>query len=220
MLLVAGYIFYGFWSVKFLSLILFSTIVDFQFGKLIAETPRDNEIKRKRLLIVSICINLGLLGFFKYYDFSATSLIDLFSIFGINMSLPLLQVILPVGLSFYTFQSMTYTIDIYRGKLEPAKHFFDYALIVAFFPQLVAGPIERAARLLPQMTSMRTIDWDKTKLGLWLIIVGLFKKAVIADNLSVIANDVFNNINDHTGIYTLAGIYAFAFQITTVPTFK
>jgi len=220
MLLVAGYIFYGFWSVKFLSLILFSTIVDFQFGKLIAETPRDNEIKRKRLLIVSICINLGLLGFFKYYDFFATSLIDLFSIFGINMSLPLLQVILPVGLSFYTFQSMTYTIDIYRGKLEPAKHFFDYALIVAFFPQLVAGPIERAARLLPQMTSMRTIDWDKTKLGLWLIIVGLFKKAVIADNLSVIANDVFNNINDHTGIYTLAGIYAFAFQITTVPTFK
>jgi D-alanyl-lipoteichoic acid acyltransferase DltB (MBOAT superfamily) len=213
MLLAAGYIFYGFWSVKFLSLILFSTIVDFQFGKLIAGTPKNNEIRRKRLLIVSICINLGLLGFFKYYDFFATSLIDLFSLFAINLSLPLLQVVLPVGLSFYTFQSMTYTIDIYRGKLEPAQRFFDYALVVAFFPQLVAGPIERAARLLPQMTSKRIISWDKTKLGLWLIAVGLFKKAVIADNLSIIANDVFNNINAHNGLNTLAGIYAFAFQI-------
>ncbi|MBI4697869.1 MAG: MBOAT family protein, partial [Nitrospirae bacterium] len=160
MLLVAGYVFYGFWSVKFLSLILFSTIVDFQFGKLIGSTPRGNKTRRKRLLIISICINLGLLGFFKYYDFFATSLIDLFSMAGINLSLPLLQVVLPVGLSFYTFQSMTYTIDIYRGKLEPARRFFDYALLVAFFPQLVAGPIERAVRLLPQMTSMRKIDWD------------------------------------------------------------
>lgn len=213
MLLIAGYVFYGFWSVKFLSLILFSTIVDFQFGKLIAEARGVDDTRKRRLLIVSIVINLGLLGFFKYYDFFASSLVDLAAVFGMNLSLPLLKVILPVGLSFYTFQSMTYTIDIYRGRLEPARNFFDYALVVAFFPQLVAGPIERAARMLPQMTSGRVIDWDKTRLGLWLIVVGLFKKAVIADNLSLIANDVFNNIEAHNGLYVLTGIYAFAFQI-------
>ena len=211
LLLVASYVFYAFWSVTFTSLLLLSTVVDFTCGQAIARS--DDPRRRKLLVTASIVTNLGLLGVFKYYDFFATSLAEALALLGVQVSPGLLEVILPVGISFYTFQTMTYSIDIYRRQLEPARNIVDFALFVSFFPQLVAGPIERAGHLLPQLTRPRILTREQTREGAWLILVGLFKKAVVADNLAMISDTVFNAPGANSGLYVLVGVYAFAFQI-------
>ncbi|HBG60919.1 MAG: acyltransferase [Omnitrophica WOR_2 bacterium GWF2_38_59] len=210
MLLVASYVFYGFWDWRFLSLIIFSTIVDYCCGLYIAET--DDVKKKKKLLLISIFMNLALLGFFKYFNFFAGSLIKLFSLFGVSLKLQYLNVILPVGISFYTFQTLSYTFDIYKGQLKPTKKFFDFALFVAFFPQLVAGPIERAKCLLPQILEPRSVTLNKFYEGCFLVFWGLFEKIFISGNLAKIVDPVFVS-GEHKGSEVMVALYAFAFQI-------
>jgi len=211
MLLLASYFFYGCWDWRFLSLIFISTIVDFFCGLRIhsASTVR----RKKVFLIISMCTNLGLLGFFKYFDFFAGSFHGLLAGMGIHTSFTTLNIILPVGISFYTFQTMSYTIDIYRGKLTPTQNLPDFALFVAFFPQLVAGPIERAFNLLPMVQNKRTPSKEQILDGLHLIAWGLFKKVFIADNLGLIVDNAFSNYSSLPGWELLIGLYAFAFQI-------
>ena len=184
MLLVASYIFYGWWDWRFLFLIFTSTVLDYICGLKIYKT--NDTKKRKLFLFFSIFGNLSILGFFKYFNFFAHSLQALISRFGFFIQPRFLSIILPVGISFYTFQTMSYTIDIYRREMRPTKKFFDFALFVAFFPQLVAGPIERARRLLPQILAPRKLNLDKFYEGCYLIFWGLFQKIFIADNLAKI----------------------------------
>lgn len=212
MLLVASYIFYGAWDWRFLSLIFFSTVIDFVVGRRLA--AEDDPIRRKRWLLFSCSANLGLLGVFKYLGFFAQSFSDLARVFGWEVGAVTLDIVLPVGISFYTFQTMSYTIDVYRRKLEPVRSFEDFALFVAYFPQLVAGPIERATHLLPQLTRPRRIRRDQLFVGAWLIAWGLFKKAVIADNVAPRIDEVFLPGNDWaSGGVCLVAIYGFAIQI-------
>ena len=211
MLLAASYIFYASWDWRFLFLILVSTVVDFIAGIKIDKT--DNDTTRKLYVALSVAVNLGILGFFKYFNFFADSLAGLMGYFDMEADYRLLNIVLPVGISFYTFQTMTYSIDIYRRKIKPTHHFFDFALFVAFFPQLVAGPIERASRLLPQVLNKRVINKKQSLEGCWLILWGLFKKVVIADNLAVLVNTAFTDYNDLTGFEVVVAVYAFAFQI-------
>jgi D-alanyl-lipoteichoic acid acyltransferase DltB (MBOAT superfamily) len=164
-------------------------------------------------MIFSLCVNLGILAFFKYFNFFIDNFIGIFNFFGVSPDSPTINIILPVGISFYTFQTLSYTIDIYRGKLSPTKSFLDFALFVSFFPQLVAGPIERAKNLLPQIIAPRTIKYVQIREGLWLILFGYYKKVVIADNFAKIADSVFNNPDQYGGLVILLGTYAFAFQI-------
>ena len=211
-LLVASYTFYGFWDWRFLSLLLVSTIIDFNVAQWLerAETPR----RRKLLLALSLCANLGVLGVFKYLGFFTESMVELLNAFGIDSSLPVLNVLLPVGISFYTFQTMSYTIDVYRRELPATKRFFDFALFVSFFPQLVAGPIERAAKFLPQVLQPRLQNRLRFTEGFYLILLGLFKKVVIADNMAPIANAIFSrDVSTLSGPEVMIGVYAFAFQI-------
>ena len=212
MLLVASYIFYGYWDYRFLSLIFASTVIDYFVATGIQAS--DNQSHRKRLLIISICANLGMLGFFKYFNFFTSELAELISLLGFSASMPVLNVVLPVGISFYTFQTMSYTIDVYRGETEPTHKFFDFALYVSFFPQLVAGPIERSYRLLPQILEKRPRLKEDFVEGLYHVMIGMFKKVVIADNMAPIVNNVFARpVSDLTGPEILVGVYAFAFQI-------
>ncbi len=211
MLLLASYFFYGCWDWRFLGLIWLSTVVDYLCG---LKLHSSNDPARRRLfLAISLITNLGILAFFKYFNFFAESLGGLFGFFGFELDYVTLNIILPVGISFYTFQTMSYTIDIYRKQLEPARDFFDFALFVAFFPQLVAGPIERARQLLPQITAPRIVTDDQVYKGLWLILWGLFKKVFIADNLARIVDLVFASSGDLSGGAVLFASYAFAFQI-------
>ena len=209
LLLGASYIFYGYWDYRFLALIFASTVLDYFIGQALINT--DNQQRRKLLLTLSLVFNLGLLGFFKYYNFFIESAAVIVSNLGLNPST--LNIILPVGISFYTFQTMSYTVDIYRGRLKPIKNFFDFALFVSFFPQLVAGPIERAVNLLPQVTNPRKIRSDQIYEGLYLTFWGLFKKMFIADNLAVLVDYVFSNYTTLSGAEIALGIIAFAFQI-------
>ncbi len=211
LLLVAGYVFYGAWNWKFLGLLLMSTCVDYYCALRIHEASQQGV--RRRFVMLSVSFNLGLLGFFKYFNFFAENLVHLLSLFGIHASLAHLNVILPVGISFYTFQEMSYTLDVYRGKLVPSKSLLDFAAFVSFFPQLVAGPIERAVRLLPQMTQPRVLRLDTVYDGMYLIAWGLFQKIFVADNLAALANRVFNAPPPYAGWAVLLGTYAFAFQI-------
>ena len=292
LLLVASYVFYGFWDYRFLFLILLTTIIDYigglgvagarlsrasrtqlaillvvsailltgnvRYGELAAgigagdaaaildALPRSlsacwipiataavigsymfllpklyelPEVTRRRtFLVISMVANLGILGFFKYFDFFVESFADLLRDFGFHPSIPVLSIVLPAGISFYTFQAMSYTIDIYRGKTEPTRSFSDFALFVCFFPHLVAGPIMRAHTLLPQVVHPRSAGIAEFREGLALVLVGLFKKLVVADNMAPIANSVFMRLADGTtgdlsGSEVLVGIYAFAFQI-------
>lgn len=211
LLLLASYIFYGCWDWRFLSLIFLSTVVDFYCGNKIYNC---SQIKgKRRYLYFSLIVNLGALGFFKYFNFFSENLQILTSSLGFTLSNFTLNIILPVGISFYTFQTLSYTIDIYNNKLKPEKHFLDYALFVAFFPQLVAGPIERAAHLLPQIKTHRTITPKIIKEGLWFIYWGCFLKIFVADNMAKIADLVFNSSGKVVGVEVLMGVYAFAFQI-------
>ncbi len=211
LLLVASYVFYGFWDWRFLSLILISTVVDFFCSIKIDETQ---DIKRrKRLLFISVFVNLSLLGFFKYCNFFVYSFAEFLGLIGVKGNPRLLNIVLPVGISFYTFQTMSYTIDIYRRRLKPTRQFFDFALFVAFFPQLVAGPIERASRLLPQILRPRKLRLDELYEGCFLIFWGLFLKMFIADNLAKIVDLVFNQEFPYNGLTIQVSLYAFAFQI-------
>ncbi|RUA30635.1 MAG: MBOAT family protein, partial [Bacteroidetes bacterium] len=210
-LLIASYVFYGWWNWQFLALILFSTLVDYSIGR--GLLVQNNVRKRKLLLWLSIIVNLGLLGYFKYYNFFIDNFIEAFSFFGEKLSVDSLKIVLPVGISFYTFQTLSYTIDVYKKKLEPTKDFIAFAAFVSFFPQLVAGPIERASNLLPQFSKNRSFDYDKAADGLRQILWGLFKKVVIADNAAQIANEIFNNSPDYSGSTLLLGAFFFAFQI-------
>lgn len=208
---ISSYIFYGWWDWRFLFLILFSSLVDYTIGlKLNSENKHS---KRKVLLWISICVNLGFLGFFKYYNFFIDSLVESFTFFGGQLSINTLNIILPVGISFYTFQTLSYTIDVYNKKLEPTKDFFAFMAFVSFFPQLVAGPIERATNLLPQFYKKREFVYEHAVDGLRQVLWGLFKKVVIADNCATYANMIFNNQEDYSGSTLLIGAFFFAFQI-------
>jgi len=211
LIVAASYLFYGWWDWRFLSLILFSTIVDYTVGRKLK--TEDNQTKRKALLWVSIFANLGALGFFKYYDFFVDNFITAFSFFGAEIKANSLDIILPVGISFYTFQTLSYTIDVYKRKLEPTKDFIAFSAFVSFFPQLVAGPIERATNLLPQFYYRRTFDYSRAVDGLRQILWGLFKKIVIADNCAEYANLIFNNSAEYSGSTLVLGALLFTFQI-------
>ena len=211
LIVAASYLFYGWWDWRFLSLILFSTIVDYTVGSMLRN--EENNSKRKILLWVSIIVNLGFLGFFKYYNFFLDNFITAFSFFGTEKKATYLNIILPVGISFYTFQTLSYTIDIYKRKLEATKDFIAFSAFVSFFPQLVAGPIERATHLLPQFYIKKTFNYTLAVNGMRQILWGLFKKIVIADNCAELANHIFNNSADMDGSALLLGAIFFTFQI-------
>jgi D-alanyl-lipoteichoic acid acyltransferase DltB (MBOAT superfamily) len=211
LLLLSSYFFYGCWDYRFLTLIIVSTLVDYWAGLTIFQSNRP--WRRKAALIISLVTNLGILGFFKYFNFFVSSAEDILSWLGLAAEPWRLNIILPVGISFYTFQTMSYTIDIYREKMSPTRNLLNFATFVAFFPQLVAGPIERASRLLPQIEAKRTITREKVEGGLWLIMWGLFKKAVIADNLAQIVDALFASTEPYSAFAVIVGLYAFAFQI-------
>jgi len=229
MLLVASYFFYGYWDWRFLSLIFISTMVDYVAGLKIQRATDEGGPgagrRRGWWLAASMCTNLGLLGFFKYFDFFIGSFEDAF---GLSAARLHLDIVLPVGISFYTFQTMSYTIDIYRGRFRPTRNFPDFALFVSFFPQLVAGPIERATALLPQVQSERRFDLRQFAGGLQLIFWGLFKKVFVADNLARLVDSVYRwgvvekladgrlvypDVPDPTSFAILCATWAFAFQI-------
>lgn len=209
-LLTASYFFYSCWDWRFLFLLLFSTFLDYFSGIQIA---KHFDKKRKYWLWLSIIINLSFLGVFKYYNFFISSFSEVLNTFGISFSPLLLNIVLPVGISFYTFHGLSYVIDVYHQKIKPEKKIIDYSLFVSFFPLLVAGPIERASHLLPQIKKNRTFNYTQTVDGLKQILWGWFKKAVIADQCAVIANDIFANYEEHNGGTLLLGAICFAFQI-------
>jgi len=188
-LLAASYVFYGYWDWRFVFLLFIPTVVDYWVGLGLRAFP--NQGRRKLLLLLSIAVNLGILGFFKYFNFFLDSTAALLGAVGFEPHMPLLKVILPVGISFYTFKTMGYTIDVYRKKIEPTENFIDYALFLSFFPQLLAGPIERASSLLPRIAQPRRITREKVLTGLNLILLGYFKKVAIADTLAPIVDNIF-----------------------------
>ena len=211
LLVVASYVFYGWWDWRFLSLILFSTLVDFFVG--ISLKNEEKPLKRKLLLWTSILVNIGFLGFFKYFNFFLENFIAAFSFFGFQFQANSLNIVLPVGISFYTFQTLSYTIDVYRRKMRATSDFIGFSAFVSFFPQLVAGPIERATNLLPQFYKKRIFVYHKAVDGLRQILWGLFKKIVIADNSAVFVNEIFSNYQDYSGGTLVLGAVLFAFQI-------
>ncbi|MFT4524583.1 MAG: alginate O-acetyltransferase complex protein AlgI [Bacteroidia bacterium] len=207
----ASYFFYGWWDWRFLSLILFSTIVDYLVG--LGLKKENDKTKRKALLWTSILVNLGFLGFFKYYNFFLDNFVSAFSFFGTEIKADSLNIVLPVGISFYTFQTLSYTIDVYKGKLAPTKDFISFSAFVSFFPQLVAGPIERASNLLPQFYKQRQLSYANWTEGLNQILWGLFKKIVIADRLAIVVNEIYNYPDEYHGFALILGTVFFAFQI-------
>ncbi|MCE7057279.1 MBOAT family protein [Algoriphagus sp. AGSA1] len=211
LIVVASYLFYGWWDCRFLALIAFSTLVDYIIGIQLEKSEMPS--KRKSLLVLSLAVNLGLLGFFKYYNFFLDNFITAFTFMGMPIKASTLNIILPVGISFYTFQTMSYSIDIYRKKLKATKDLVAFSAFVSFFPQLVAGPIERASNLLPQFYERRKFDHTKACDGLRQILWGLFKKIVIADNCAEFANTIFNNSSEYSGSTLLLGAVFFTFQI-------
>ena len=210
-LLIAGYVFYGWWDYRFLSLIFISSFIDYIISLRLSKT--DVIRSRKLLLAASIVLNLGMLGFFKYFNFFTQEFSRVFTFFGASIEGIALDIILPVGISFYTFQTMSYTIDVYRRKMEPTKDIVAFLTFVNFFPQLVAGPIERASDLLPQFLKKREFDYAHASDGMRQILWGLFKKIVIADNCAVIVNEIFLNYETQSGSTLFMGSVLFAFQI-------
>ncbi|MFK7921326.1 MAG: MBOAT family protein [Bacteroidia bacterium] len=209
--LAISYLFYGWWDWRFLGLIFISSLADFIIGPKLAKAEKIST--RKRLLALSLTINLGILGFFKYFNFFIESFVGAFAGVGVDMSVHTLQIILPVGISFYTFQTLSYSIDIYRKELQPIEEPIAFFAFVSFFPQLVAGPIERASNLLPQFLKERKFEYAKATDGLRQILWGLFKKVVVADNIAPHVEVIFSN-SDTEGASTLVlGAIFFAFQI-------
>ncbi len=211
LIVVASYVFYGWWDWRFLILIFISTVVDFWAAKAIHSSS--DPLHRKFWLIVSLFVNLSFLAVFKYYNFFIENLITAFSFLGMEMKFNLLNIILPAGISFYTFQTLSYSIDVYRNKLEPTHDFIAFSAFVSFFPQLVAGPIERASHLLPQFLSSRTFNYDSAVNGSKQILWGLFKKMVIADNCAVFVDNIFQNPPYYPGSTMVIGVVLFSFQI-------
>ncbi len=211
LLLISSYIFYGWWDYRFLALIFLSTLIDYLTGLKIENSK--NQIIKKRWLFLSIFSNLGMLGFFKYYNFFITSWIEAFQSIGYSVNPWTLNIILPVGISFYTFQTMSYSLDIYKSQLRPTSDFVSFAAFVSFFPQLVAGPIERASQLLPQILNKRIFKYEQAVDGLKLILWGMFKKVVIADNLSSFVDSVFIPGSALSGLAHIVGVLCFALQI-------
>lgn len=212
MLLIASYVFYGWWDYRFLALLAFTTVIDYAVGLYIGMT--EDPKRRKRLLLASIVVNLVVLGFFKYFNFFVDSAGAVLERVGLSPNLPALRIILPVGISFYTFQSMSYAFDVYRRRIAPAKSLLDFALYVAYFPQLVAGPIERARALLPQIVKPRVRpNSSQVSSGLLLMLIGLFKKVAIADVMAPIVESAFSTPEANSSIALLMGLYAFALQI-------
>jgi alginate O-acetyltransferase complex protein AlgI len=211
LLLFSSYFFYACWDWRFLFLLMFSTLLDFYTGLKMADT--ESETAKKGWFWLSICINLGFLGVFKYYNFFAESFADAVSNFGLQVNPWTLKVILPVGISFYTFHGLSYVIDVYKGRIKAEKNFIDYSVFVSFFPLLVAGPIERASHLLPQIKKKRVFNYEQAVDGLRQILWGLFKKVVIADSCAIYANTVFNDSANYSGSTLLIGAILFTFQI-------
>ena len=205
---VASYVFYGWWDWRFLLLIAFTSFCSWGSGLLIGKA--ESKKKAKLWMWLNIILNLGILALFKYYDFFVSEFADLFNISTDGL---LLRVILPVGISFYTFQALSYSIDVCRGKLEPTKDIVAFFAFISFFPQLVAGPIERATNLLPQFLKKREFNYETAADGMWQILWGLFKKIVVADNCAVFVDQVFSNYTEQTGSTLLLGIVLFAFQL-------
>ena len=210
-MLGASYLFYGWWDWRFLGLIAFSTLADFALGKWLGAVSSDR--RRRQLLWGSVVLNLGILGFFKYFNFFADSLEVLLSSLGFNPSPHTLQIILPVGISFYTFQSMSYTIDIYRRELEPEQDVVRYATFVAFWPQLVAGPIVRAADFLPQLSRDASWQWAAFASGMNRIMWGFFKKVVVADSLAPFVDQCWENPGGFSAVNLWIAVFFYAFQI-------
>jgi alginate O-acetyltransferase complex protein AlgI len=211
LLLIASYLFYACWDWRFLFLLVFSTALDFSTGIKMSEATHKSY--KKFWFWLSISLNLGFLGFFKYYNFFAQSFAEAISQIGFKPNFWTLQVILPVGISFYTFHGLSYVIDIYKNRIKPERNFIDYSLFVSFFPLLVAGPIERATHLLPQIKQKREFVYSDAVDGLRQILWGLFKKIVIADNCADYANNIFNNADQYNGSTLILGAVFFAIQI-------
>lgn len=210
-IMITSYIFYGWWDWRFLFLIIFSSLQDYFLARLLINEK--NEKKRKWVLATSIITNLGILGIFKYYNFFINNFITAFTFFGIKPNIHPLQILLPVGISFYTFQTLSYTIDVYKRKMEATKDFIAFSAFVSFFPQLVAGPIERATHLLPQFYKKREFNNDLARDGMRQILWGFFKKMVIADNCAIYTNEIFANSDTASGSTLILGALFFAFQI-------
>lgn len=210
-LLLMSYLFYGWWDYRFLGLIAFSSILDYYLAKGIEHSKEDG--KRKTLLTISVLANLGVLGFFKYFNFFAENLQSIFAQVGYELDPLTLNIILPVGISFYTFQTMSYTIDVYRGDIKASKDPIAFFCYVSFFPQLVAGPIERAKNLLPQFSITRKFTYDKGLDGCRQILIGFFKKVVIADNCAYLLNPVFDNFEAYNATSLILAAILFSFQI-------
>ena len=211
LIVLASYVFYGAWDPRFLALIIISSIVDFYLGQAIHDTQEQR--RRKLYLMASLAVNLGILGFFKYYGFFVDSFVDLLNAFGLQAHKSTLNIILPVGISFYTFQTLSYTIDIYRHQLKPTKDPIAFFAFVAFFPQLVAGPIERASNLLPQFLKNRNFSTEYAVSGLRLMLWGFFKKVVIADRLAQYVDIVYSSPSEFQGIPLIIATFFFALQI-------
>jgi D-alanyl-lipoteichoic acid acyltransferase DltB (MBOAT superfamily) len=211
LLLVASYYFYAAWDYRFLALLAGSTIVDYTCGRILGSL-HDQRVRR-RVMWLSLGFNLSMLGFFKYFNFFADNLAALFAAAGWHADFVTLRVLLPIGISFYTFVTMSYVIDVYRREIAPTRNLVDFAVFVAYFPHLVAGPILRATALLPQIQRPRRISAEQMREGLWLIAWGFFQKIFVADNLAPLASHVFTPGAQATGVNVLLGVYAFAFQI-------
>ena len=211
LLLVSSYFFYACWDWRFMFLLIFSTLLDYYTGIKIHDAT--NQRKKMFWLWLSVGVNLGFLGVFKYYNFFAASFADGLSLLGFKANFGTLQVILPVGISFYTFHGLSYVIDLYKNRIKPERNFIDYSLFVSFFPLLVAGPIERATHLLPQILKKREFDYSRAVDGLRQILWGLFKKIVIADNCATYVNQIFGSYETQSGSTLLLGAILFAFQI-------
>ena len=210
LLLLASYFFYGWWSVSFLGLLILSTVLDYLYGFGVASQSRT---KAKLFLWLSVINNLGILAVFKYFNFFAREFQSTASLLGFHLNPVFLDVALPIGISFYTFHGMSYVFDIYRGKQQPVHSFIDYAVFVSFFPLLVAGPIERASHLLPQVLKSREFNYSQAVGGCKLILWGMFKKILIADNLSEIVDLVFGDYHQFSGMTLIIGAVSFSFQI-------
>jgi D-alanyl-lipoteichoic acid acyltransferase DltB (MBOAT superfamily) len=211
LLLVASYVFYGSWDWRFLSLLFASTVLDYVCGMQIYRA--NGEKRRKAILGCAVFGNLFILGVFKYFNFFSANLHFLLSRFGLPGDPVLLKIILPLGISFYTFQTMSYSIDIYRGEMKPARNFLDFAVFVAFFPHLVAGPILRAKSMMPQIMNPRRLRFSRFYEGCHLMVWGYFLKVFVADNLALIVDPVFSASGSYNGVTVLLSLYSFAFQI-------
>ncbi len=210
-LLAASYFFYASWKIEYLILILFSTLIDYWVALKIADSKE--KPKKKQWLYFSIIANLGTLFVFKYLNFFIENAVDVLEVLGLNYAAPIASFLLPIGISFYTFQSMSYSIDVYNGKMEPERNIGVFALYVSFFPQLVAGPIERANRLIPQFKKNFQFEYRRVSSGLKQMLWGFFKKLVIADNLASIVDLIYSSPEEYGGGLLLLGTYCFAFQI-------